>query len=223
MRFFFSWLHRMDYIDQHPFAKIKNLRLPQKIVQPFSQEDITKLLAAKQMTAYLGCRNRAIILLLLDTGLRLNELVSLDLEDLDASSQRLKVLHGKGNKQRVARLGARALETLLQYVRQYRGEEPGRLFLSDERGPMSRNSVRVMLERLGRRAGVAKVYPHRFRHTFATWAIEHQAREIDVQYLLGHSTPSMVRRYSATYNSERAAQAHERWSPADTIAAGVGS
>ncbi len=74
-----------------------------------------------------------------------------------------------------------------------------------------------MLTRLGRRAGVERVHPHRFRHTFATWAIEHEAREIDVQYLLGHSTPTMVRRYSATYNSERAACAHERWSPVDMM------
>jgi len=64
-----------------------------------------------------------------------------------------------------------------------------------------------MLRRLGREAGVAKVHAHRFRHTFATWAIENQARELDVQYLLGHSTPDMVRRYSATYNSENAARA----------------
>ena len=78
---------------------------------------------------------------------------------------------------------------------------------------MFRNAVQVMLVRLAQRATVRKVFPHRFRHTFATWAIEHEAREIDVQYLLGHSTPAMVRRYSATYNSEKAAQAHARWSP----------
>ena len=110
------------------------------------------------------------------------------------------------------------MSAVCRYVDEHRGRVPGRLFLSDEASPMSRNSVRVMLERLGRRVGVPKVYPHRFRHTFATWAIEHEAREIDVQYLLGHSTPAMVRRYSATYNSEKAAQAHQRWSPVDTMA-----
>ena len=62
-----------------------------------------------------------------------------------------------------------------------------------------------------------KVHPHRFRHTFATWAIEQQAREIDVQFLLGHSTPAMLRRYTATYDAEKAARAHERFSPADRM------
>jgi len=60
-------------------------------------------------------------------------------------------------------------------------------------------------------------HAHRFRHTFATWAIENDARELDVQYLLGHSTPAMVRRYSATYNFEKAARAHARWSPGDML------
>jgi integrase len=75
----------------------------------------------------------------------------------------------------------------------------------------------VFLERLGRRAGVKKAHPHRFRHTFATWAIENGARELDVQHLLGHSTPAMVRRYSATYDAEKAARAHEQFSPADRL------
>ena len=58
---------------------------------------------------------------------------------------------------------------------------------------------------------------HRFRHTFATWAIENEARELDVQYLLRHSTPVMVRRYSATYDAEKAARAHALFSPADRL------
>jgi len=79
-----------------------------------------------------------------------------------------------------------------------------------------------MLRRLAERAGVPHVNPHKFRHTFATWAIEAQAREIDVQFLLGHSSPAMVRRYSATYNAEKAARAHARWSPGDMLASSSG-
>ena len=63
---------------------------------------------------------------------------------------------------------------------------------------------------------------HLFRHTFATWAIENEARELDVQHLLGHSTPAMVRRYSATYDAEKAARAHERFSPADRMGERLG-
>jgi integrase len=86
--------------------------------------------------------------------------------------------------------------------------------------PMAKHGIQVMLRRLAKRAGVKTANPHRFRHTFATWAIESEAREIDVQFLLGHSTPAMVRRYAATYNAEKAARAHARWSPGDRLANG---
>ena len=76
-----------------------------------------------------------------------------------------------------------------------------------------------MLRRLGARAGVPKVHAHRFRHTFATWAISHDARELDVQYLLGHSSPDMVRRYSSSYRSEQAATRHYAFSPGDQMLA----
>jgi integrase len=208
----------MGYIRENPFVGLRNVRLGQKIVQPFSPDEVKRLLSASYPIPYLEARNRAIIWLMLDTGLRLNELCSLQLEDLDMVNERLKVLNGKGNKQRVVRVGDEAMAALKNYIDTFRVTEPGPLFLTEDGGPMSRNAVRVMLVRLGEKAGVRKVFPHRFRHTFATWAIEHEAREIDVQYLLGHSTPAMVRRYSATYNSEKAAQAHVRWSPGSILA-----
>jgi integrase len=77
--------------------------------------------------------------------------------------------------------------------------------------------MRTIFQRLGKQASIPKVHPHRFRHTFATWAIELHAPEIDVQFLLGHSTPNMLRRYTATYDAEKAARAHERFSPADRM------
>ena len=117
----------------------------------------------------------------------------------------------------------------MHYILRFRGAGSGPVFRDSRRDlPLQNNGVKQMLRRLGRQTGVPKVHAHRFRHTFATWAIENQARELDVQYLLGHSTPDMVRRYSATYNSEKAARAHEAFSPADRlgerlVAPGVGT
>ena len=75
----------------------------------------------------------------------------------------------------------------------------------------------LVLSLLGRAAGVPRVHAHRFRHTFATWAIAHDARELDVQHLLGHISPDMVRRYSATYGSAQAAERHAAFSPGDQM------
>ena len=78
---------------------------------------------------------------------------------------------------------------------------------------MNKYLLGILFGRLGQRAGV-HANPHRFRHTLATWAIENHARELDLQYLLGHSTSAMVRRYSATDDAARAADAHAGFSPA---------
>ena len=88
------------------------------------------------------------------------------------------------------------------------------LFQTFDGRPLRNHHMNVMFTRHGLRAGVSQVNPHRFRHTFATWAIRVNARELDVQYLLGHSSPMMVRRYSETYDSEQAAKAHATFSPA---------
>ena len=100
-----------------------------------------------------------------------------------------------------------------------RGSGVGPLFLaSSPQGQLKEgvalrpSGLKQMLRRLGRKTGIAKVHAHRFRHTFATWAIEHGARELDVQYLLGHSSPDMVRRYSSRVLSDfrpRASQARD--------------
>jgi integrase/recombinase XerC len=217
---FFNWLQRMGYITQSPFANIKKVRLPLKIVQPFSTDDVLKLLDCCDTRNPMGLRDRAILLLLLDTGIRVGELVRLELSDLDVDARRLRVLHGKGNKQRVVAFGDDCKKALLRYL-QGRGLRPGRLFVAAGSHRNLRpdsflqpNAVKQMLRRLGRQTGIPKVHAHRFRHTFATWVIEQDARELDVQYLLGHSTPDMVRRYSATYNSEKAARCHHLFSPA---------
>ena len=82
------------------------------------------------------------------------------------------------------------------------------------------NGLKQLLRRRGRAAHVPRCHSHRFRHTFATWAIQQDARELDVQHLLGHAGPEMVRRYTASYRAEDAARRHARFSPADQMLGG---
>ena len=223
VRCFFNWLVDARHLQDNPFRGIKNVRLPQRIVEPFSPADIAQLMAGCDSATALGLRERAMVLCLLDTGLRCSELVQLTLDDLDLETRRLRVRHGKGNKQRVVPFAAHCGAALERYLER-RGTAPGPLFVAashlGELKPATAlrpNGLKQMLRRLGRRAEVAKVHAHRFRHTFATWAIAHDARELDVQYLLGHSSPDMVRRYSSAYRSEQAATRHHRFSPGDQM------
>src|SRR5690606_5155043 len=100
VRCFFNWLVESGYLEQSPFRGVKNIRLPQRIVRPFSADEVAALLAACG-DGPIGVRDRALLMTLLDTGMRCSEVVQLDVTDLDLNTGRLRVRFGKGNKQRV--------------------------------------------------------------------------------------------------------------------------
>jgi len=208
----FSWLRKIELVAENPWQKVPLIRLEQQIIEPFSMVDIERLLAEMPATVAIGARNRALTLFLLDSGVRASEAVGLNLDDINFATGRARVLHGKGKKQRVVAFGPQVAAVMQDYL-QYRGEDAGPLFQTKQGVRMRAQGLVVVYRRLGLRAGVVGVHPHRFRHTFATMAIRAAAREIDVQHLLGHSTSAMVRRYTRTYDAEQAAVAHARFSP----------
>ena len=217
---FFSWCKRFDVVSENVFARVPLVKLEQQIVQPFSTDDVRRLLAAINRGVRAGTRNYALVLFLLDTGVRASECVSVRLDDVDWERGRVRVLHGKGQKQRWVGIGEQARAALTDYLI-VRGEAEGPLFLSERSGKgLHSLALNVLFNKLGQQAGVTHVHPHRFRHTFATWAIRSQAREIDVQSLLGHSSLTMVQRYARTYSSEQAVLAHEQFSPVAQLAMG---
>ncbi len=166
------------------------------------------------------------LMVLLDTGIRCSELVGLDVDDLDLFERRIRILHAKGCRQRVVSFAGRCAQALDAYL-EARGPDSGALFwAAHERWLhpgeiLQPNGLKQMLRRLVKRTGIPNVHAHRFRHTFATRPSRQNARELDVQYLLRHASPDMVRGYSATYNSEQAARRHAAFSPAERLPAGA--
>ena len=217
---FFSWCRRMGYVEENPFMRVPMVRREQKVIQPFSKEDITALLGACNPRTYVGSRMKAMVFF--SIGYR----GAFERTGLDSPRRRLldqhrvRVLQGKGRKQRWTAISDVALEALRGYLDGFRGWSDGPLFQTVDGRPLRNHHMNVMFTRHGLKAGVRQVNPHRFRHTFATWAIRASARELDVQYLLGHTSPVMVRRYSATYDSEQAASAHATFSPAMQLVGG---
>ena len=213
---FFSWCRRMGYLDPertHVFARVPLARIERKAPRPFSEEEIERLLAGCDRSRMIGCRNYALLLFLLDNGVRSQECASVQLDEVDWERRRVLV-HGKGAKQRWVGIGERTADALRDYVARFRGEQAGALFLGRHReGMADGHSFYVLLGRLAKRAGVEKANPHRFRYSFATWAIASGARELDVQLLLGHSSPQMTQHYARAYDSEQAVEAHAALSP----------
>jgi site-specific recombinase XerD len=197
MKACFSWLRSMDVIEQNVFTRVPMVKQPIVIKEPFNVQEVMKLLASENPATYVGCRNRALVLFFLDTGIRASECIALELADLDWDRQRALVRHGKGDKQRRVGFSKPTGDMVREYIARFRGEEPGALFLTSRQAKMrSGNALNWILRRLSARTGVAHVNPHRFRHTFATWAIESGAREIDVQMLLGHTDLTMTHHYA---------------------------
>jgi integrase/recombinase XerD len=209
----------MGIVQENVFASVPLVRRPLVIKPPFSPADVQALLDDQNRETYAGFRNYALVLFLLDSGVRASECVGLRLSDIDWERRRAFIRHGKGEKQRWVGFGTRTERALREFVGRFRGEDEGAVFQTaagaDMTGP---HTLDVLLSRIGTHAGVDKVHPHRFRHTFATWAIESGAREIDVQMLLGHSDLTMTQRYARTYTSEQAVRAHGALSPVNRLA-----
>jgi len=222
LKAFFNWCEREDFISKNPLAKIKLKNPKLKVVQPYSNQDILKLIAVcdsdyKNNAKLLGGRNRAIILMLLDTGLRISELAGIKLEEIDSESGWIKV-KGKGAKERVVRIGRTAQKALWRYMVYRQKNQHSALWLTEEGKPMKTGGIQIMLMRLKERAGVtSKGNCHRFRHTFALNFLRQDRNPFNLQYLLGHSDLRMVRHYVSTLGMEDALKAHENASPADLL------
>ncbi|MBA7698769.1 Tyrosine recombinase XerD [subsurface metagenome] len=189
-------------------ATFRAPKVPKKVIVPFTTEHIRRLLLLCNDRKFLGARNRAIILMFLDTGLRLSELANIQIKDVDFDRETIKVM-GKGAKERVVRIGKTAQKALLHYLLMRQDSFPY-LWVSEEHKPLDRRGVQTMIQRLGKRAGVEGVRcsPHTFRHTFATRALLNGAGEFEVQSLLGHEGLAMTRRYTASLRSEAAVVGH---------------
>jgi integrase len=183
---FLKWSMRQGYIVRNP---MEGMTLPKEHPQqrrPFSSDEVRRLIAAA--TTPIG---RVAVLLLLDCGLRATELADLRLADVDFESDTLTV-HGKGEKVRFVALNQSPRKALLAYLAS-RPQENGMIW--PER--FDRNALAFLVGTVGRQAGVGSVYPHRFRHTFATNFLAATGNPLALQALLGHTTLDMVRRYIA--------------------------
>jgi len=193
--------------------KVRPPKVPKKIMRPFTRQHIDDLLLLCSTGRFMDIRNRAIILLFLDTGLRLFELASIQRNDVDFEHETIIVM-GKGSKERVVRFGDLTKKALWSYKLRRELKEKENypcLWLTEEMTPMSKRAIQTAIRRLCKRAGVidVKLGPHTFRHTFATWAMLNGARRDEVQVLLGHSTETMTMHYQATVNSMVALRRHK--------------
>lgn len=178
---FFSWLEDEDYIVKSPVRRIHRIKTMQTVKETFSDENIEKMRDECN-----SIRNLSIIELFISTGMRVGELVNLNISDINFEERSCIVL-GKGNKQREVYFDARTKIHLLQYLNT-RSDESEALFVSVKKPyqRLSISGIELIIRKLGLDTDINKVHPHKFRRTLATMAIDKGMPIEQVQKLLGH-------------------------------------
>jgi site-specific recombinase XerD len=213
-------LFEEGYTKSNILERLGCPKVPKRYVDVLSEEETRRIFSCIHHDDALGMRDMAIIATLLDTGLRLAELVNLRHADAHIEQGYLKVM-GKGSRERVVPIGASTQRLLLRYVYRVRPEattqNTDNLFLEFNGGPLTINCVRLMLERVGKRSGVTRLHAHLCRHTFATNYLLNGGDVFSLQQILGHSSLEMVRRY-VTLASAQVTVQHRKFSPMDRLA-----
>lgn len=218
LRAWFNWMEDEEYVDKNPMRKVKTPKEHQRLIEPLEADEIKRLLKAIDGTTITAYRNRAIVLTLLDCGLRVSELCAMDVEDVDLKSGWLRVREGKGWKERKVPIGGTLRRALWQYstVRPNPLGGNQRFFLTDQGWPLPAERIRKVMIHFGRKAKVENVHPHRFRHTFALHFLRNGGDPLTLRMLMGHTTLVMVNRYVHLAAVDLKA-VHTKASPADHL------
>lgn len=223
LRTLFRWMVKEELLDVCPMDRVEApIHRPDQI-QPLPLDTIQTLLSAAKRSTN-PKRDEAILLLLLDTGMRASELCGLLLKDVDATAGRCEVL-GKGNKRRQVVFQSATRKALWSYLRlEHRDpDNPEAPLFPSSRGrdvwkPLTRSGLRQLLERLAEVAGLsnAHVGPHKVRHSFAVEFLKAGAPAFTVQQMLGHTSLAMTRRYVNLAQADVEAQ-HRQFSPVERL------
>lgn len=201
VRSFFNYLVEEKIISASPAANISSPKLDKRLPSFLTTNEMMRLLEAPDLTTPQGQRDRALLEMLYASGLRVSEIASLTLRQVNLDTREIRV-RGKGSKDRVVLIGEPAARALTDYLKQSRdklldGKRSSALFLNRWGGRLTERSVQETIEEYAKRAGIGKrVHPHMLRHTFATHLLDGGADLRVVQELLGHANLASTEIYT---------------------------
>ena len=217
LRGFYRYQLRENRIQRDPTLEIDSPRTGRPLPKTLSEQDVEQLLAAPEVQDPLGLRDKAMLELLYACGLRVSELVSLQLSQVNLNQGVVRIM-GKGSKERLVPMGEEARDWLLRYIRESREElvaaAQGEVLFPSRRGAMmTRQAFWYRIKHYAREANIrTALSPHTLRHAFATHLINHGADLRVVQLLLGHSDLSTTQIYTHVARA-RLQELHARHHP----------
>lgn len=218
LKVFFNWCHQEDLIGSNPSARLVQPKAPDYLIATFTVEHVEKMLAVCDQTTPGGFRDYVILLVFLDTGMRISELCGLCLADVHPGYVKVT---GKGRKQREIGLHPNVARALWKYISKFRGVYKGveSVFLGKGGIPLHSAGIDSLLDRIKRSSGIAgvRVSAHTFRHTFAKFYLERGGELFDLSREMGHSTIQVTEVYLKDYKSTEARKRHPKFSPVDMV------
>lgn len=195
LRSFFRFLHRESLIKRNPAVLLMSPKMEKRLPNFMTEEEVVKFIESPSLKETSGKRDRAILETLYGTGIRVSELVGLDVQNLDLIGNILKVA-GKGKKERLVPMGDKAAQALKDYL-DHRGKDSKAVFLNKNGTRLCDRSVRNIVNKYIQKASLSyHVSPHVLRHTFATHLLNRGADLRSVQELLGHVNLSTTQIYT---------------------------
>ncbi len=223
LRSFYKYLIRRGHLSVNPLSTIRTPKQEKRLPKCLDLDQVQRLLDAPRGPDLLSVRDKAMLEVLYSSGIRVSELVELELADLDLQEGVLRV-RGKGRKDRLTPIGSQAIRALHRYLEMRAADAggrplPGRVFLNKHAQPLSTRSVRRKLDKYLRAAGLdAGISPHTLRHSFATHLLNNGADLRSVQELLGHQSLSTTQVYTHLTTS-RMKQVYDAAHPRAGVAA----
>lgn len=197
VRVFMNWLYDESYIPNNVVKRYKLPKAPKKVIEILSVEEIERVYKSLNDNTEFGLRNKCIISLMLDSGLRRDEAITLQIGSVHFTQNIIKVT-GKGEKDRIVPMGLYTKKLLFKYMNGYRPmpEYPSNnVFLSQEKTPVSTDVIKMLFYRLKKKTNIQRLTPHLLRHTFATRYLINGGDAFSLQLILGHTSLEMTRKY----------------------------
>lgn len=195
LRSFFKFLTREGHIKSNPIVSVSSPKLQKRLPSFLTEEEVSRLIEAGFAKNEMGARDKAILETFYSTGIRIGELVGLNLEDVDCISGIVKV-RGKGKKERIVPIGEKAICAIREYLER-RAKKQEALFLNRRGSRITDRGVRNIVRKYLRLAGLKQgISAHTFRHSFATHLLNRGADLRSVQELLGHASLSTTQIYT---------------------------